>query len=189
MSPAEREAQEITWCAIAQEGLGAYQEALRCYSRALGVAHIDRKAALAMTEQLKKKIALTELASFGSEEMTGLLGQRLEKSDFSTGVPYAASVVGMLSKKAPPQQHRAPPPLKIAERDRNRSSGGHRVAPQLGSGRRSAGRLHATLMGAASAAGSDPSECLHETMLLSPQPEGQKRAQGALAAADRQEPR
>ena len=139
------------WCAIAQEGLGAYQEALRCYSRALGVAHIDRKAALAMTEQLKKKIALTELASFGSEEVTGLIGQRLERSDFSTGVPYAASVVGMLSK-APPQ-HRAPPPLKSAERDRARAGGGHRAAPQLGSGRRSAGRLHATLMGAATAAG------------------------------------
>lgn len=46
------------WCAIAQEGLRAYQEALRCYSRALGVAHIDRGAALAMSEQLKKKIAL-----------------------------------------------------------------------------------------------------------------------------------
>lgn len=88
------------WCAIAQEGLGSYQEALRCYSRAMGVAHIDRSAALTMSQQLKKKIALTEIIAFGSEDTTGLTGQRVDPSEFKLGVPYGPSLDGFVDSRA-----------------------------------------------------------------------------------------
>lgn len=116
------------WCAIAQERLGSYQEAMRCYSRAMGVAHVDRRAAFALSEQLKKKIALGEVLTFGPEETTGLVGQQLEASDFRLTMPYVTSVTDMLSTAGQAEYRPAPHAPQAAAVEPRVA---HRSVPQL----------------------------------------------------------